>query len=53
LGNSAHGTPDERIDALPGHVPDQAWIDAEKRGDPEAYWQAMGLGLPKKVEVDR
>jgi hypothetical protein len=53
LENPVHGTPDERIDALPAYVPDRAWDDAEKRGDPEAYWRAMGLGRPMKVEVDR
>lgn len=53
LGNAAHGAPDERIDALPGHVPNRAWDEAQKRSDPEAYWQTVGLTRTSKVEVDR
>ena len=53
LGNATHGAPDERIDALPGYVPNRAWDEAQKRSDPEAYWQTVGLTRTSKVEVDR
>ncbi len=53
LGNAAHGVPDERIDALPGHVPNRAWDEAQERSDPEAYWRTVGLTRTSKVEVDR
>jgi hypothetical protein len=53
LGNSDHGAPDERIDALPGHVPDDAWEEAQAKSDPEEYWRSVGLARTNNVEVDR
>lgn len=53
LGNAAHGSPDERIDALPAYVPERAWDEAQKQSDPEVYWQAVGLARQSTVEVDR
>jgi hypothetical protein len=38
--------PDDRINTLPAVVKDSDWEEAASRGDPEAYWQAIGAPSP-------
>lgn len=42
--------PDERINTLPAVVKDSEWEEAASRGDPEAYWQAIGAPSPGRRE---